>query len=497
MKKGTSPGINGVNVLADTYSIMISLAIIPEIFQNSLIVPIIKKATLDPNVPNNYRPIAISSIHTKLVEYSLMPEDNASENQFGFRKDCGTSCATSLLNDTAAYTKARGSPLYVCSLDAEKCFDSIWHPGLFYKLINTISDVQWLFLYNWYNNSYVQVRWDNKLSNKFKITKGMKQGSILSPQMFNKFINDLLIKLKSMSTGVRIYDFHLNMFAYADDLNLVSTTAAGLQSLMNICHQYAHAWRMKFNPTKTNIVCIGKQPHTTSPKWILGDSIIHLSRETNILGVTFNSQLSSVDHTKNRTKKCRQGMFKLASFGMSYTGLSSDVKAFLWNTIGCPILAYGMESIDLSDSDIKHLKTVQGNTIKRVLGINKRSHHSNILKALGVPSVEDVIKNNAVRLYRNTFKANTPARDLQSVLLAHFILKGTTIKGTLLDRIVRAGADPLDLITDSSPSTRPVCNTVGDEDGLVDTLRFLLLHEDYNKPRSDEHILVTHLTKAY
>ena len=97
-----------------------------------------------------------------------------------------------------------------------------------------------------------------------------------------------------------------------------------------------------------------------------------------------------------------------------------------------------MESIDLSDSDIKHLKTVQGNTIKRVLGINKRSHHSNILKALGVPSVEDVIKNNAVRLYRNTFKANTPARDLQSVLLAHFILKGTIIKGTLLVRIVRA-----------------------------------------------------------
>ena len=140
---------------------------------------------------------------------------------------------------------------------------------------------------------------------------------------------------------------------------------------------------------------------------------------------------------------------------------------------------------------------LQGNTIKRVMGINKHSHHSNILKALGVPSVDDVIKNNAVRLYKNIFKAKIPARDLQSVLLAHFILKGTTIKGTLLDRIVRAGADPLELITDSFPSTRPVCNTVEDEDGLVETLQFLLLHEDYNKPRSDEYILVTHLTKAY
>ena len=48
--------------------------------------------------------------------------------------------------------------------------------------------------------------------------------SILSQQMFNKFINHLLNKLKSMNTGVRIYDFHLNMFAYADDINLVSTS---------------------------------------------------------------------------------------------------------------------------------------------------------------------------------------------------------------------------------------------------------------------------------
>ena len=181
---------------------MISLAIIPDLFQSSIIVPILKKATLDPNIPTNYRPIAISSIHTKLVEYSLMPEDTASENQFGFRKDRGTSCAISLLNDTAAYTKTRGSPLYVCSLDAEKCFDSIWHSGLFYKLINTMPDIQWLFLYNWYSNSYVHVRWGNKLSNRFKITKGMKQGSILSPQMFNKFINDILTKLKSMDPGV-------------------------------------------------------------------------------------------------------------------------------------------------------------------------------------------------------------------------------------------------------------------------------------------------------
>ena len=64
------------------------------------------------------------------------------------------------------------------------------------------------------------------------------------------------------------------------------------------------------------------------------------------------------------------------------------------------------------------------------MSINKHSHHSNILKALGVPSVDVVIKYNAVRLYKNIFKANTPARNLQSVHLGHFILKGTIIQET-------------------------------------------------------------------
>ena len=63
------------------------MAIIPDPFQNSIIVQILKKATLDPNILTNYRPIAINSIHTKHVEYSLLPENNTYENQFGFRKD--------------------------------------------------------------------------------------------------------------------------------------------------------------------------------------------------------------------------------------------------------------------------------------------------------------------------------------------------------------------------------------------------------------------------
>ncbi|CAL4109800.1 unnamed protein product, partial [Meganyctiphanes norvegica] len=140
-----------------------------------------------------------------------------------------------LAHDVAKYMNNSDTPIYICSLDAQKCFDSIWHDGLFYKLAGKIPDLHWVFLYKWYISSKAHARWAGELSCLFNITKGMRQGSILSPRLFNVFINDLLSSLKLNTNGVRIHDFKLSVIAYADDINLFSTTTTGLQKLMNIC----------------------------------------------------------------------------------------------------------------------------------------------------------------------------------------------------------------------------------------------------------------------
>ena len=76
-----------------------------------------------------------------------MPADTVSKTQFGFRSGRGTSFACNLLSDVTQYFHNSGSPVFVCSLDAEKCFDRIWHDGLFYKLLQFLPLVHWRFLY--------------------------------------------------------------------------------------------------------------------------------------------------------------------------------------------------------------------------------------------------------------------------------------------------------------------------------------------------------------
>ena len=82
IRKNKSPGLDGItaehliydkssllcSLLASLYTVILSRACVPTLFTTGLIVPILKKSTLNPNIAHNYRPITLSSIHTKMVE---------------------------------------------------------------------------------------------------------------------------------------------------------------------------------------------------------------------------------------------------------------------------------------------------------------------------------------------------------------------------------------------------------------------------------------------
>ena len=83
------------------------------------------------------------------------------------------------------------------------------------------------------------VRWGNTISTHFTVANRVKQGGVISPILFNIYIDKLSIVLNSSGIGGYLANVFLNHLCYADDLCLISLSSTGMQQLLNICQNYA------------------------------------------------------------------------------------------------------------------------------------------------------------------------------------------------------------------------------------------------------------------
>ena len=99
------------------------------------------------------------------------------------------------------------------------------------------------------------VRCGHCISNSFNVTNGVRQGGVLSPQLFNVYINGLSDILNKSTIGGSLAGKRINHLLYADDLCIVSLSSAGLQHLLSICaYQYCASHSLTFNVRKS--VCM-------------------------------------------------------------------------------------------------------------------------------------------------------------------------------------------------------------------------------------------------
>ena len=73
-----------------------------------------------------------------------------------------------------------------------------------------------------YAHQMFQVKWDNVVSAPFYVGNGVRQGGILSPILFNVYMDDLSKCLNGSNTGCLVGDSIVNHLMYTDDSVLLS-----------------------------------------------------------------------------------------------------------------------------------------------------------------------------------------------------------------------------------------------------------------------------------
>ena len=240
LESGKSAGLDGLNgeclkyadvilsvLLSFCFTCMFKHSYLPSAMLDSVIIPLVKNKCGDLSDISNYRPIAISCVVSKIFEYVILLRIEeylwTTDNQFGCKAHHSTDLCVYALTEFIEHFKNRSTSVYVAFLDASKAFDKINHWLLFKKLIERQMPLYLVtILCYWYRHQVMFVRWGSSLSTGFRVTNGVRQGGILSPLLFNVYINDLSIRLSETGIGGSIGGNFVNHMIYADDLCVIS-----------------------------------------------------------------------------------------------------------------------------------------------------------------------------------------------------------------------------------------------------------------------------------
>ena len=317
-------------------SCMSSHGYIPNSFMRSIIIPLVKDKTGDITDKNNYRPIALSTMSSKILERVIMNRYDqyftTTDNQFGFKTNHSTDMCVYSLKEIVNIYRNQSSPIFICFLYASKAFDKINYWLLFYKLIRRDLPLYIVRILSfWYMHQQVCVQWGGAISDLFHVLNGVRQGGILSPLFFNIYMNDLSMQLNMSDIGCNINGIFLNHFVYADDMCIVAPCANALQLLLNICMKYAGTHDITYNIKKS--VCMymksSKFNLRVVPRIYLNGNVLQYVNTYKYLGCILSNDLKD----DNDIKKTIRGIYARSNMLIRrFYNCSSSVKKLLFKT---------------------------------------------------------------------------------------------------------------------------------------------------------------------
>ena len=225
-----------------------------------------------------------------------------------------------------------------------------------------------------YSSSICCVKGNYTRSEIFIYDKGVRQGCILSPLLFNLYLNELSFILNNNAKDSILIlpdGSHLNCLLYADDLLLISTSSEGLQQSLDRLSKYCQDWLLKINPTKTKVIEFQKKSRKSAidkHNFMVSNENIEIVNNYTYLGVKFSANGNFTNHKENLTEKTKRSFFAARRY-LDFLKLPIHIINKLFNTPFFSILMYCSKAWGIYDkSDFSRwYKDSMG------LGLNKRS----------------------------------------------------------------------------------------------------------------------------
>jgi hypothetical protein len=340
---------------------------------------VIPKPNKDASDPQNYRPISLLPNFGKILEklilkrLTLFEEANEilSLNQFGFRGQHSTTHQLMRVVEKIKFGFNVNKSFGLVQLDIERAFDTVWHNALLHKLLHFNFPIFLIkIVKSFLSERKAYVSLNKSKSNIYSIVAGVPQGSILSPFLFNIYLNDL----------PKISNCHVSL--YADDINFMtagtsrelSVIISNLEEGFSRLHNYYTDWKLKLNINKTKVALfthsrIMRSEKNSNKLNLLGTEFPWLDF-TEILGVGLDSKLLFGRTLDLNIKKAKKSMVFLYPLLKKYSHVPVHSKLVLYKQYIRSILTYSCSIwCNSASTHLNKLQTFQNKCLRMVLSL--------------------------------------------------------------------------------------------------------------------------------
>ena len=349
---------------------------IPEDWKIGIIVPLYKKG--DPNNVANYRGITLLStaykLYTEVLRRRLEKEVNDKgllpENQAGFRKRRSTIDNIYILNHITQKAKNKKKRIYAMFVDFKAAFDTVDRNILWEIMENAgISNYITERLKGVYEETKVKVRIGNEITKEFWITKGLRQGCVLSPILFCLYIAELEDVFRERNIGgIRLGNERIWSLAYADDIVILAENREALLDMCGTMKKFIKKRRLILSTEKTKILVFNKGKNGKKEKWKWDKDVIEEVKIFKYLGFIFNSESNYRAHIMELKRKGNIAAKKTWGLGEKRCKGDFRRRMMLFEYLVRSVMEYGVEIWGWSEkTELENIKT---NFIRGILKLD-------------------------------------------------------------------------------------------------------------------------------
>ena len=393
LKEGKSPGIDNVpaELLKHGGETVVSIFTKlcqkiwetkqwPKEWTQSLVIPLPKKGNL--KQCQNYRTISLISHPSKILLKVILKrlkskaEELLAEEQAGFR--AGRSTTEQIFNSRLIIEKhlQHQRDLFHNFIDFRKAFDRVWHDGLWWVLRSfNVEEGLVRIMEALYENAESAVLLNNEIGEFFRTTVGVRQGCLLSPVLFNLFLEKIMRNtLQDHHTSISVGGRRICNLRFADDIDLLGGSNAELQALTDKLTESAGSYGMEVSTEKSKVM-VNSTNDVQAVISMNGEQLEEVDSFT-YLGATLTKDGSSRAEILRRIAIATSAMARLARLWKSDT-ISFPVKHKLYKALVVSILLYGCESWTLLADTERRIQAFEMRCLRKLLRITYLERKTN------------------------------------------------------------------------------------------------------------------------